>query len=109
MYRYEKKESKTKRVVITILLMIITSIVSIYVYKMYSNINIKTPQGDNGKVGDIVRLSAEKNENPDISSTLEDVTKCVVGISKIKNKGDSIFETDAAREFKFRYRDYYFR
>lgn len=40
MYRYEKKESKAKQILITVLLMIIASVVSIYIYKMYSNIKI---------------------------------------------------------------------
>lgn len=40
MYRYEKKESKTKQILITLILMTVASVVSIYIYKMYSNIKI---------------------------------------------------------------------
>lgn len=94
-YRYERRESKAKWVLITILLMIITSIVTIYLYKMYTNIQIENMSGESEDKA--VRLSAELNNNDADNkiNTLEDITKCVVGISKIKNKGDSIFETNA--------------
>lgn len=41
MYRYEKRESKIKRVLETVILMIVVSITSIYLYKMYSDINVE--------------------------------------------------------------------
>lgn len=95
MYRYEKKESKAKKVFGIILLMIAVSAASIYLYKIYCNINIYEAQEPHDTPNTAVRLSAEKQETKEISNTIEDTTKCVVGISKIKNKGDTILETNA--------------
>ena len=95
MYRYEKRKSKAKSVIGIILLMIAVSAISIYLYDMYININIKNESINNVDAGGAVRLSAEDNKSSEISNTLEDTTKCVVGISKIKNKGDSILDMHA--------------
>ncbi len=98
MYGYEKRESKMKRVLGTILLMIIVSITSIYLYKIYSDINVGQVRSDNENTGTAIRLSTENTLENNISTTLEDTTKCVVGISKIKNKGDSILSTNATED-----------
>lgn len=95
MYRYEKRESKFKRVFITILLMVFTSVASIYIYRMYAQIDVKTETNTRENVGGAVRLSLGQNEDKNISTILEEASKCVVGISKIKNKGDSILSTNA--------------
>lgn len=95
MYRYEKRKSKLRQVLEIIILMIVVSGVSIYLYNMYININIKNDIKESEGTGTGVRLSVEPKETEEISNTLENVTKCVVGISKIKNKGDSIFDTKA--------------
>ena len=95
MYRYEKRKSKAKSVIGIILLIIAVSAISIYLYDMYININIKNESINNADAGGAVRLSAEDNKPSEISNTLEDTTKCVVGISKIKNKGDSILDMHA--------------
>ena len=95
MYRYEKRKSKAKPVIGIILLMMIVSAISIYLYDMYININVKSEGKSNSNTGNAIRLSAESDDSSEISNTLEDTTKCVVGISKIKNKGDSIFDMHA--------------
>ena len=41
MYEYRRRESKLKRVFITILLMLIVAIISIFIYDMYINIDNK--------------------------------------------------------------------
>jgi len=97
MYRYEKRESKAKKVFGTLLLIIVVSVTSIFLYNMYLNINIKSDVENIDGAGAAIRLSAEKEEEPDISNTLEDTTRCVVGISKLKNNGDSIFETNSTK------------
>jgi len=95
MYGYGKRESKIKKFFTTFLLMIIVSVSSIYLYKMYNSININTKE-ENEKNNNAVRLSVEKEEKH-ISTTLEDVAKCVVGISKIKSNGDSVLKADATK------------
>lgn len=101
MYRYEKKESKFKYIMCTILLMIIASVSTLFLYKMYLNINVENDQTPNVSDNTAIRLAANSEEKTeDITDTLEKVTKCVVGISKIKNKGDSILETTATEDLK---------
>lgn len=98
MYRYERRESKTKKVLGTLLLIVTVSATSIFLYNMYLNINIKNSPKNTENTGTAIRLSTEQTVEPHISNTLENATKCVVGISKIKNKGDSIFERDATKD-----------
>lgn len=101
MYRYEKKESKFKYIMCTILLMIIASVSTLFLYKMYLNINVENDQTPSVSDNTAIRLAANSEEKTeDITDTLEKVTKCVVGISKIKNKGDSILETTATEDLK---------
>lgn len=95
MYRYEKRESKLKKFFRIMLLIAVTSASSIFLYKMYLNINIsETPRTDES-TGTAIRLSAEKNEDTDISNILENTIACVVGISKIRNTGEGILDTKA--------------
>ena len=101
MYRYEKKESKFKYIMCTVLLMIITSVGTLFLYKMYLNINVESGQAPIASDNTAVRLAAsQEGKTEDITDTIEKVTKCVVGISKIKNKGDSILETTATEDLK---------
>lgn len=101
MYRYEKKESKFKYIMCTVLLMIIASVSTLFLYKMYLNINVENNQIPSGSENTAIRLAANQEETKeDITDILEKITKCVVGISKIKNKGDSIFETNATEDLK---------
>lgn len=101
MYRYEKKESKFKYIMCTVLLMIIASVSTLFLYKMYLNINVENDQTPNVSDNTAIRLAANSEEKTeDITETLEKVTKCVVGISKIKNKGDSILETTVTEDLK---------
>lgn len=95
MYRYEKKESKFKRIIGTIALMIATSAISILLYNMYLKIDILKAPTIQPNDNSAVRLSIEEEEEKEDLNTLEDTTKCVVGISKIKNNGDNIFEKNA--------------
>ena len=97
MYRYEKRESKAKKVFGILLLIFVVSVTSIFLYNMYLNINVKSDVENIDGAGTAIRLSAEKEEETNISNTLEDTTKCVVGISKLKNNGDNIFEKNATK------------
>ena len=98
MYRYEKRESKLKKVLGTMLLVVSVSAISIYLYNIYINISVKNEPKNSGDAGTAIRLSTETEEKVEISNTLEDVTKCIVGISKIKNNGDAIFEAEATQK-----------
>lgn len=94
MYEYRRRESKLKRVFITILLMLIVVAVSIFIYDMYVDIDVYSAE-QAGQNSGATRVSytqdIQTNSNDDITNTLENTIKCVVGISKIKNTGNSIF------------------
>ena len=94
MYEYRRRESKIKRVFITILLMVIVAAVSIFIYDMYVDIDVHSNEQINQNPGG-TRVSyiqdIKTESNDDITNTLENTIKCVVGISKIKNTGNSIF------------------
>jgi hypothetical protein len=109
MYRYEKRPSKIKGFILSIFLMGISSALSIFLYRMYLNININQTPIVQESEGKAVRLSIDNEEKSNISDTLESTTKCIVGISKIKNKNDSVLETNAAQNLSLRNRNNNFR
>lgn len=90
MYRYEKKESKIKRFFLILLYTCIIVAVTIYLYDFYIKINVES-QGITDKP-EIARLSTEdKKEKNEIEKvSIKELTKGVVGISKIKDIGDSV-------------------
>lgn len=90
-YRVEKKH-KLRNVLIFIVAMIIVSFVSIKIYDIYLGIEVKS-YGTTENVQNINEGIAE-NTN-DASQILENATKNVVGISKIKNNGSTIFSSKA--------------
>ena len=94
MYEYRRRESKLKRVFIIFLLMLIVAAISIFIYDMYVNIDVYSSDQTNRNLG-ASRVSYTQeigtDSNDDITNILENTIKCVVGISKIKNTGSSIF------------------
>lgn len=95
MYRYEKRKSKIRKIFGTILLIIIVSATSIFLYNVYLNINIENVPNSTYEPSSAIRLAVEEEKNINVTHTLENATKCVVGISKIKNSGDSILKANA--------------
>ena len=99
MYKYEKaKPGKLRKFFRTVLLILISSVLSILLYKMYEGIEIDTYGAEQNI--EVTRLSQTvdnvKQESKEIADIIEEVTSCVVGISKIKNAGNTIFLGDSA-------------
>lgn len=92
-YGYVKKENKIKKFFSILVLMILTSAISIFVYDIYANIDIETQniQIQNGN-------SVISSENTEITEVLEENINCVVGISKIKNSSSMFLENNVASE-----------
>lgn len=96
MYEYKKRPSKIKRFFLILLLIISVSVISIFLYNMYLNIDVYSGE-ESGENYETIRLSQtisedEKNtQEQDGTEVLDKTTKCVVGISKIKNTGNSVF------------------
>ena len=93
MYEYRRRESKVKRIFVTVLLMLIVAAVSIFIYDMYVDIDVYSSEQPNQNSGATRNSYTQKeiDSQEEITQILEDTIKCVVGISKIKNTGNSIF------------------
>lgn len=98
MYEYSRRPNKFKKIMLIFLLMVIVSGGSIFVYSMYTKIDVKdyntTPETTATRLYSEVALE----EKEDFSSVLENVTQGVVGISKIKNTGAAILDSNATQE-----------
>ena len=96
MYKYKKKvNQKLKNALMTLILMSLTSIWSIFIYKMYEEIDINTYETQGIEAQKTIKtLDEKKEEGKQIADIVENVTSCVVGISKIKNAGNTIFLKD---------------
>lgn len=98
MYEYSKRPSKFKKFILTFLLMVIVSLSSIFVYAMYTKIDVKEYTNIDGAATRLYNESIDTVKKEEFSNILEDVTKSVVGISKIKNTGTAIMDSDATQE-----------
>ena len=100
MYRYEKKKIKIGKIFFSIILFLSISIGSIAAYEVYMT-NQQIQQAKQNQV-EVQRVSqdikvVEQSEN-NISDIIEETLQTVVGISKIKNSGTSIFGADSATQ-----------
>ncbi len=103
MYRYKKKNKNEYLkifIVIPSLLLLIIFLVSIY--KMYQNIDLSEinknlqPEYTAEKV--VTTVEEAKKNNQKVVDVINNVTQCVVGISKIKNTGNTIFLNNASSD-----------
>ncbi len=101
MYSYKKNNSKFKKIIIWISLILSVSVFSILLYSLYLGIDISnTMVGTNQIQTERMSLSIEeaKENNETVSDMIENTQNAIVGISKIKNNGSSIFLADGATQ-----------
>lgn len=98
MYEYSRRPSKFKKFILVFLLMLFVSVTSIFVYAMYTKIDVKDYTNSDGTATRLYNESVEILEKEEFSNTLENVTKSVVGISKIKNTGTAIMDSNATQK-----------
>ena len=100
MYKYKKRPSKLRKIITLTILIIIVAATSIFIYDMYMNIDVYSHDqlSQNEGATRVSYIEAEEDTNKDITQILENTIKCVVGISKIKNTGNSIFLNDSASD-----------
>ena len=101
MYRYKKKsDGRLKRFFTLVLLMILVSVMSILLYRMYEGIDVYSGQGESYKTQLMTQQveTIQKEKESDITEKINEITSSVVGISKIKNMGTSIFLNDSANQ-----------
>lgn len=100
MYRYKKAgKQKLKNAALIFVIVVLTSITSIFCYKIYEGIQINTyeTQGEEAEKT-IKSVEKMKQQGKQIAEVIEDVTSSVVGISKIKNTGNTIFLKDGTTQ-----------
>ena len=89
MYLYVNKKKKNKKNIIVVLIIIITLVCFFKLFQIYAGVEIKESD-----MFETERLSNEFkkiNDNNEVLDTLEKATNSVVGISKLKNNGDTVF------------------
>ena len=91
--RYRRK-SKIKKALLTIIALCIIAIISIYLYYTYKNIEIYDSNYETQKTISTDNEQTVENEienSKTVSEVLEETMQSIVGISKLKNNGTSIF------------------
>lgn len=97
----KRKMSNLKKVTITFIILLIFWILGFYIYFTYQNIEIKEPNYETSKTLSTIQEQTveEVQENSTkIADVIEKTTQSVVGISKLKNVGNSIFSNNTAEE-----------
>lgn len=92
--RKSKVKDNTRIVVVTMSILFFLTIAGFYLFNWYINIDIAKPETDYIAERTTQIVADVKEENRTISEMLESVSSCVVGISKLKDNGNSIFLKD---------------
>lgn len=96
MIRKARVKNNSKTMVITLTALIFITILGFYLFNVYINIDIKNNSVNNDYTATKTSQSIkqENKENMEISDILEQVSKSIVGISKLQENGSSIFLKD---------------
>lgn len=100
MYRYKKSTKQTlKNSALIFVIIVLTSIISIFCYKIYEGIKINTYETQGVEAEKTVEsINKIKEEEKQVVNIVEEVMSSVVGISKIKNTGSTIFLNNSTTE-----------
>lgn len=104
MYRYKPKEIKhikLKRFLCVAIIIVCASIASILLHSMYLGIEVmplSKQNSDQTNVNLTKTLEESKANSKEVSDMIEEISQSVVGISKIKGTGNSIFLKDSATQ-----------
>lgn len=100
MYHYKKAgKQKLKNAGLIFVIMVLTSIFSIFCYKIYEGIQINTYETQAEEAEKTIKsVEKMKEQGSQIAEVIENVTSSVVGISKIKNTGSTIFLKDGTTQ-----------
>lgn len=89
MYLYANKKKKNKKNIIVMLIMIITLFCFFKLFQIYAGVEVK--ENEMIEVKKLSNELEETNDNEKMLEILEKATNSVVGISKLKNNGDTVF------------------
>ena len=92
----KRKKKNTKKIIKLIIIIIMSFIISFFLYNTYVNIDINEANYETEKLQSTTNEQTVENvlENSEkVSDMLERIIGSVVGISKLKNNGNSIFSS----------------
>lgn len=99
--RKKKKISNLKKVLITFIILLILWILGFYMYVTYENIEINEADYTIDKTSSTVQaqtVESVEETSKNVADVIEETTSKVVGISKLKNTGSSIFSKTTESE-----------
>lgn len=96
MKKKKRVNDNLKTVVTTTTILLFITIMGFYLFNLYINIDISNNNNANAYTATKTSQSVEqiKQENKTITEVIEEVSQAVVGISKLKENGNSIFLKD---------------
>ena len=98
--KYTKKSIK-KKVIITSTILILLWIFAFYLYTTYQNIEVTPSNYETTKIQSTIEEQTVESQEENSQTTadmLEETTRKVVGISKLKNTGSSIFSSSTEND-----------
>ena len=98
--KYTKKSIR-KKVVITSIILIFLWIFGFYLYTTYQNIEVTPSNYETTKIQSTIEeqtVESEEENSQTIADMLEETTRKVVGISKLKDTGSSIFSSSTEND-----------
>ena len=96
-----KNRKILKKVIITFIISVLIWILLFYLYITYSKIEIKDSNYQTEQVQSTIKEQTVENaqeNNEKIADVIEETTQSIVGISKLKNTGTSIFSSSTENE-----------
>lgn len=98
--KYTKKSNR-KKVIITSTILILLWIFGFYLYITYQNIEVTPSNYETTKIQSTIEeqtVESEEENSKTIADMLEETTRKIVGISKLKDTGSSIFSSSTEND-----------
>ena len=97
----KKRKNYKKRIIIIAIIAMVLWIAGFYIYITYQNIEIDTTNYEATRLqstADEQTVESEEQNSEKVADIIEETTRKVVGISKLKNAGSSIFSKSTETE-----------
>ena len=97
----KKRKNYKKRIIVTAIITMFLWIAGFYIYITYKNIEIDTTDYQATKLQSTTNeqtVKSEEENSEKVADIIEETTRKVVGISKLKNAGSSIFSKSTETE-----------
>lgn len=97
MAKRTKKKNNTKKIISRIIILAISIIIGYYLYYTYTKIEVNTQSYETQRMQSTVNEQTVENveeKSKNVADILEKTMESVVGISKLKDNGSSIFSTN---------------